>query len=130
MQIVLVGHPELQQRLLQMLHREAVVWKQLVHDNIVPFTGVTLDPFQIVSEWMPGGDLTDYINANPHTNHVKLVSLVSVPRNASLPSYQLVDVASGLRYLHLCNVIHGDLKGVRALSPSGSAIANSPSKIL
>ena len=58
------------------------MWKQLIHDNIVPFKGVTLDPFQIVSEWMPGGDLTGYINTNPHVSPVKLVSLVLVPRNA------------------------------------------------
>ena len=62
-----------------MLHREAVMWKQLIHDNIVPFKGVTLDPFQIVSEWMPGGDLTGYINTNPQASPIELVSLVSVP---------------------------------------------------
>ena len=30
-----------------------------------------------------------------------------------LPIYQLSDVAEGLNYLHSCNVVHGDLKGVR-----------------
>ena len=100
------------------------MWKQLIHDNIVPFKGVTLDPFQIMSEWMPGGDLTGYINTNPHANPIKLVSLVSVPScNESSLSRQLVDVARGLRYLHLCDVIHGDLKGVRAWSSSGFAIS-------
>ena len=103
------------------------MWKQLIHENIVPFKGVTLEPFQIVSEWMPGGDLTGYINTNPHASPIKLVSLVSVPScNESLSSRQLVDVARGLRYLHLCDVIHGDLKGVRTLSPSSST--SSPSK--
>ena len=28
------------------------------------------------------------------------------------PSYQLSDIAKGLCYLHSCNVVHGDLKGV------------------
>ena len=57
-----------------MLHREAVMWKRLIHANIVPFIGVTLDPLQIVSEWMPGGDLTDYIGLNPPADRVNLVS--------------------------------------------------------
>ena len=56
-----------------MLHREAVIWKRLTHTNIVPFKGVTLDPLQIVSEWMPGGDLTGYASLNPQANRIGLV---------------------------------------------------------
>ena len=37
-------------------------------------------------------------------------------------SYQLSDVAKGLCYLHSCNVIHGDLKGVRGSSFRFTAI--------
>ena len=55
------------------------MWKRLTHDNIVPFKGVTLDPFQIVLEWMPGGDLVSYINLNLRASHVNLVSPVFVP---------------------------------------------------
>ncbi|KAF9644348.1 kinase-like protein [Thelephora ganbajun] len=84
---------------LKMLHREAVMWKRLTHVNIVPFKGVTLDPLRIVSEWMPGGDLTAYISQNPRANRIDL----------------LVDVAEGLHYLHLCDIIHGDLKGPNIL---------------
>jgi len=49
----------------------------------------------------------------------------------SLCHHQLSNVAEGLNYLHYCNVIHGDLKGVRdcpsfrfvtALIPSQSNI--------
>ena len=57
-----------------MLYREAVMWKRLDHPNIVPFKGVTLDPLRVVSEWMPGGDLTGYISQNPQTNRIRLVS--------------------------------------------------------
>jgi len=77
------------------------MWKRLKHPNIVPFKGVTLDPFQIVSDWMAGGDLTDYISLNPQANRINLVSpflprlqkrgLISLPvdrcrRGASLPA--------------------------------------------
>jgi serine/threonine protein kinase len=40
--------------------------------------------------------------------------------------YQLSDVAKGLCYLHSCNVIHGDLKGVRGRSESLIATALTP----
>lgn len=108
-----------------MLHREAVMWKRLIHANIVPFIGVTLDPLQIVSEWMPGGDLTSYIDVNPQASRVDLVSLVSVPpEDVTLFFCQLVDVAEGLHYLHRCDVIHGDLKGVSTSSPKPSALVH------
>ena len=57
-----------------MLYREAVIWTRLTHPNIVPFKGVTLDPLQIVSERMLGGDLTEYIRGYPQANRVHLVS--------------------------------------------------------
>lgn len=50
------------------------MWKRLKHANVVPFTGVTFEPPQIVSEWMPRGDLTTYIESNPHAERVYLVS--------------------------------------------------------
>jgi len=63
----------------QMFYREALMWKRLIHPNIVPFRGVTIDPFQIVSEWISGGDLVTYIDLNPHTNRVTLVSILLHP---------------------------------------------------
>jgi hypothetical protein len=54
------------------------MWKRLMHPNIVPFTGVTVDPLQIASEWMPGGTLTAYVNSKPHADRVTLVGLLQV----------------------------------------------------
>ena len=34
-------------------------------------------------------------------------------RSHANPGYQLSDVAEGLHFLHSCDVVHGDLKGVR-----------------
>ena len=50
------------------------MWKRLRHQNIVPFIGVTQDPLQFVSEWMPNGDLMEYLGKNPGTDRIALVS--------------------------------------------------------
>ena len=49
------------------------MWKRLDHPNIVPFKGVTFEPLQLVSEWMHGGELREYIKNNHHANQISLV---------------------------------------------------------
>ena len=61
-----------------MLCREAVMWKRLKHPNIVRFIGATIEPLQIASELIPGGDLTSYIGSNPEADRMALVSLLRV----------------------------------------------------
>ena len=56
-----------------MLFHEAVMWKRLIHPNIVPFYGVSLDPPQLVSDWMVSGDLTEFITERPNANRLGLV---------------------------------------------------------
>ena len=95
------------------------MWKRLRHPNIVHFIGVTIEPFQLVSEWIPNGVLTDYITKNPDANRIALVSPIStITTNQHKLSFQLLDVAEGLNYLHVNYMIHGDFKGVGALSKS------------
>jgi len=55
----------------------AAVWKNLAHPNIVPLLGVTTDPVQLVSGWMPDMDLTGYITNHPGTDRLSLVSVPS-----------------------------------------------------
>ena len=55
------------------------MWKHLVHPNIVPLKGVTLNPPQLVSEWMPGGEIRQYARANPELNLVNLVGTFFSP---------------------------------------------------
>lgn len=50
------------------------MWKHLYHQNIVPFKGVTFEPLQLVSEWVTGGELREYIGNNRQTNLINLVS--------------------------------------------------------
>ena len=68
--------------------------------------------FQLVSDWMSGGDLPGYIEKNPNADRLKLVGVPLIVISLCLPHYQLSDVVNGLCYLHSCNVVHGDLKGV------------------
>ena len=93
-------------------HQVVVVWKHLSHQSIVPLLGVTIDPPQLVSDWMYGGDLTEYITSRPNADRLSLVRVPPLDCTMRSPVYQLSDVAEGLNYLHSCNVIHGDLKGV------------------
>ena len=89
------------------------MWKRLDHKNVVPLLSITTSPVQLISEWMSGGHLTEYIGSHPDANRLHLVG---VPRSCltlfSLPP-QVYDIAEGLYYLHFRNVVHGDLKGVR-----------------
>ena len=100
-------------RIAQTFYREAVTWKHLNHPNIVPFLGATFDPLQLVSAWMPGGSLTEYIKEHPLKSRLVLVCFVLLHRFPSLLPCQLHGVVEGLNYLHSRSVIHGDIKGVR-----------------
>ena len=48
--------------------------KRLSHPNIVPFIGVTMDPFQMVAERISDGNLTKYLEEHPETDRISLVS--------------------------------------------------------
>ena len=58
----------------QTFHQVAVVWKHLTHPNIVPLLGVTIDPPQLISDRMPGGDLAEYIANHLDTDRMSLVN--------------------------------------------------------
>jgi serine/threonine protein kinase len=94
------------------------MWKYMIHPNVLPLLGITTDPLQLVSDWMSGGDLPRYIKHYPDADRLRLVrvcDITCVPRSLWSKIYE---IAKGLSYLHSCNVVHGDLKGVRASSKS------------
>ena len=64
--------------------REAVIWRQLAHPNVLPFFGVfrlgtMRDRLCLACPWMENGNLANYLSAvAPETNCVQLVcTLVS-----------------------------------------------------
>ena len=62
--------------LSQRFCKEAVLWNTLSHPNVSKLTGVRMDMdegnFMIVSEWMPHGNIVEYIKKN-HANRLELV---------------------------------------------------------
>ncbi|KNZ79913.1 putative serine/threonine-protein kinase [Termitomyces sp. J132] len=78
-----------------------ILWSQLSHTNLLPVFG--LYQFQsciyLVSPWMENGHILEFLQTNSHTNRALL----------------LLDVATGIAYLHDNNIVHGELKGVCAI---------------
>ncbi|KAK7037716.1 hypothetical protein VNI00_010942 [Paramarasmius palmivorus] len=89
-------------RLLKEYLREAIIWRQLRHPNLLPCLGLYyLDDSQricLVSPWMENGNLVEFLRSQPR-NAVNRVQLMR-------------DITSGLAHLHALKIIHGDLKGV------------------
>ena len=63
---------------LQTFCQEAVMWKRLTHPNALPLLGITTAPPQLISKWMSGGDLPDYIKKNPDADRLGIVGVSSV----------------------------------------------------
>ncbi|KAJ6516345.1 kinase-like domain-containing protein [Mycena sanguinolenta] len=94
---------------IKKLGREALIWRQLSHPNLLPFFGMYMleNRLCLISPWMDNGDLKNFLNNPP----------IDIDRVALI-----VDVAQGLEYLHSKDVVHGDLKTVNILvTPSRRA---------
>ncbi|TFK51645.1 kinase-like protein, partial [Heliocybe sulcata] len=81
--------------------KEAMILSTLNHPHIVKFRGVIMDGVElcIIVDWMPHGDITDYVRNTPRADKEDLIN----------------QVALGLEYLHTKGVVHGDLKGENVL---------------
>ena len=66
------------------------MWRHLTHPNIVPLLGITLEPLQLISAWIPGGELTDYIANNPYANRLALVGVLHLLGWTTLTPSQVI----------------------------------------
>ncbi|KAJ3572232.1 hypothetical protein NP233_g3214 [Leucocoprinus birnbaumii] len=98
--------------LIRLFTREALLWSQLDHPNVLPFYGIypmKHDPLGrvcLVSPWMSNGNVMEYLRDNPEAPRLYLVQ-------AAL---------EGIKYLHEKETVHGDIKGANILVlPNSSA---------
>ncbi|KAF8064848.1 kinase-like domain-containing protein [Lyophyllum atratum] len=77
--------------------REAILWGQLSHPNVLPIYGLYRLRTRVclVPPWMEFGDITRYLEYRPDACRLPLA----------------LDITEGLRYLHSNGIVHGDLKG-------------------
>ncbi|KAL0577950.1 hypothetical protein V5O48_004057 [Marasmius crinis-equi] len=112
------------ERLSKEYLREAILWRQLKHPNVLPFLGIYwLEDSQqvcLLSPWLENSNLVKFLKvaAPEHVDRFALVSRYSgcsrIRQNAhAIP--QAHDIATGLSYLHQMTVVHGDLKGVNVV---------------
>ncbi|KAG8995279.1 hypothetical protein FRB93_001173 [Tulasnella sp. JGI-2019a] len=103
------------------LAREANTWSGFENDNILPFYGLVeiSNEVYLISPWMEYGDLSAFIKKrlsflDSDTNHRNDNS-----RTRAYTGFRESDVihgiASGLAYLHIRKVVHGDLKALNVL---------------
>ncbi|KAK0468944.1 kinase-like domain-containing protein, partial [Armillaria novae-zelandiae] len=85
--------------------REALVWRNLQHPNVLRFIGVNEDffypSFCLISPWMKNGDILSFLRQNPRHNRMQCIR----------------EVANGLHYLHSHDppVVHADIRGANIL---------------
>ncbi|KAF8061461.1 hypothetical protein FPV67DRAFT_1509075 [Lyophyllum atratum] len=81
--------------------REVTIWRSLDHPNVVPLYGIVYfsDELYSVSPWMDNGTAFSYVQTNPTADRLRILN----------------QVASGLEYLHVNGIVHGDLRGANIL---------------
>ncbi|XP_065848247.1 serine/threonine-protein kinase STY8-like isoform X2 [Euphorbia lathyris] len=92
--------------------QEVEILRQVQHRNVVRFIGAcTRSPdLSIVTEYMPGGSLYDYLHKNR--------SVLKLPQLLKFA----IDVCKGMEYLHRNNIIHRDLKTANLLMDTHNVV--------
>ncbi|KAL0567397.1 hypothetical protein V5O48_014589, partial [Marasmius crinis-equi] len=91
------------EKAIREFHKEALLWIQLRHVNLLPFFGVNTSLFPdklcLVSPFMENGRIIAYLKNHP--NHDRLTVIT--------------EIAAGMSYLHSLKILHGDIKGANVL---------------
>ena len=109
--------------------KEALVWRQLCHPNVLRFLGIDRYTFSstnalcMVSPWMAQGTVIAYLRSSAYYPAQDRHRLVSELRPLTFLCWsvlpQLGEIAAGIYYLHSQKIVHGDIKDV---SPIPSAL--------
>ncbi|KAG8983636.1 hypothetical protein FRB94_007374 [Tulasnella sp. JGI-2019a] len=106
--------------------REAKIWADLNHINILPFYGLIEFPCgaYLISPWVERGDLAKFLTARLEYFNLPPAGRDTIPAFHNFDESSIIlGIASGLACLHTNGVIHGDLKGSNILlhdSPNDS----------
>ncbi|KAF8330113.1 kinase-like domain-containing protein [Amanita rubescens] len=87
--------------------REALLWRSLNHERVLPFLGIFEDEAAsrmfLVSPYMENGTLCQWRKTGPATLEIQRL---------------ILEVAEGMQYIHSEGIIHGDLRGDNILLDS------------
>jgi len=103
-------------RAWQDFYREAIIWKNLDHDHVLPLLGVDNCTFQqnlcMVIPWMEYGNVRHVIDKLKEVDEKKFAA----PKAPIIQVHKwLREIAYGLAYLHKESIVHGDLRGANIL---------------
>lgn len=103
--IKLLKHEHSSCQLEREFSQEVYIMRKVRHKNVVQFIGACskASRFCIVTEFMAGGSLYDYLHRKNHIFKMPMLLRVAL------------DIAKGMDYLHQNNIIHRDLKAANLL---------------
>jgi hypothetical protein len=77
------------------------MWKYLRHPNVLPLLGVIMSgtwQFAMVSEWMPNGNINEFVKRRPDANRFELVGFSTrSPPSSLLADHYMASVAGRSR---------------------------------